>query len=219
MHQLREDGSHVFMFFNEATDARADTTLKLPVSGGYTQLDWMGGHTKCGYAAEGRVELSLSPYESTVLIFDGEVACAEAEKALTAETLNARWTIELADCEDLTHYELMDNNSELRTVEKARWDFAGRIRYTAHVTDMSDVAAIELENVGDSAQVFVNGHDAGRRICAPFRFDTEGLGQAGDNTLEIVVSTTLARRVRDHFSLLVAMNRPGLTGNVTLWRR
>lgn len=219
MHQVREDGSHAFMFFNEATDARAVTTLKLPVSGGYTQLDWMGGHTRRGYSADGCVDISLSPYESTVLVFDGETACADAETVLTAEELDARWRIELADCENLAHYELFKEDSALCTVEKARWDFAGRIRYTAHVSDMSTAAAIELENVGDSAQVLVNGHDVGRRICAPFRFDMDGLGQSGDNTIEIIVSTTLARRVRDRFSTFVAMNKPGLTGKVTIWKK
>ena len=73
--------------------------------------------------------------------------------------------------------------------------------------------------MGDSAQVYLNGQCAGHRICPPYRFDLSGLGKNGDNTLEIVVSTTLARRQRDAFSTFVAMNRPGLGGRITLWRK
>ena len=77
---------------------------------------------------------------------------------------------------------------------------------------------VELDEVGDTAVVSVNGQCAGRRICPPYRFDTAGLWRDGVNTLEITVSTTLARRLRDRFSTYVAMNRPGLGGPVILGR-
>ena len=220
MHQEKAGGSHLFMFFNEATDRRAETIVHLPVRGAYTLLDWQGGKVCSLTAEDGRVSVSLAPYESVVLVFDGEGAAeSAAEPALEAEALDALWTIETADCTDMTRYALLAENSPLRTVERDVWDFAGRIRYTAQLDDLENAAALELDEVGDSAQVYLNGQCAGHRICPPYRFDLSGLGKNGDNTLEIVVSTTLARRQRDQFSTFVAMNRPGLGGRITLWRK
>ena len=208
------------MFFNEATDRRAETVVHLPVRGAYTLLDWQGGKVRSLTAEDGRVSVSLAPYESVVLVFDGEGAAqSPAEPALEPEALKALWKIETADCTDMTRYALLAENSPLRTVEKDIWDFAGRIRYTARLDNLENAAALELDEVGDSAQVYLNGQCAGHRICPPYRFDLSGLGKNGDNTLEIVVSTTLARRQRDQFSTFVAMNRPGLGGRITLWRK
>ena len=220
MHQEKAGGSHLFMFFNEATDRRAETIVHLPVRGAYTLLDWQGGKARSLTAEDGRVSVSLAPYESVVLVFDGEGAAeSAAEPALEPEALETLWTIETADCTDMTRYALLVENSPLRTVERDVWDFAGRIRYTAQLDDLENAAALELDEVGDSAQVYLNGQCAGHRICPPYRFDLSGLGKAGGNTLEIVVSTTLARRQRDQFSTFVAMNRPGLGGRITLWRK
>ena len=97
-------------------------------------------------------------------------------------------------------------------------DFAGRVRYTCRLKGAGNIRQIELKGVGDTAVLTVNGKPAGRRICAPFLFRTEGLWKEGENTLAVTVSTTLTRRQPDRFSACMVSNPPGLEGPVIAYR-
>ena len=198
-----------------------DSKIHLPVSGGYTLLDLLGGRQEDGFSEDGRVKLRLMPCESAVLVFD----TSESARPLTApakplkpETLNAKWEIALADCEDLNTYVTAAESAGLTTVEDIKPDFAGRIRYTARLENAQDIKQLELKGVGDTALLEINGQLAGRRISGPFVFRTEGLWQAGVNTLTITVSTTLGRRHPERFSDCMVSNPPGLAGPVIVYR-
>ena len=54
---------------------------------------------------------------------------------------------------------------------------------------------LEIEDVFESAEVWVNGEFAGMRLCPPYRFDIDGLCKDGTNEVRIEVRTTLERKV------------------------
>ena len=135
-----------------------------------------------------------------------------------AVLLEARWDIAIADCEDMETFTTVAENADLMTVEKLRPDFAGKIRYTAHLDGAEDIKRIELKGVGDTALLAVNGKTVARRICAPFTFRTDGLWREGTNTVEITVSTTLGRKWPERFSACMVSNPPGLEGPVIAHR-
>jgi len=215
---VKHADSDVFMFFNESATDAIDTRIQLPVTGKYTRMDILGGKTDGADALDGCVSVCLSPYESVVYVFDGTDAPEAKEEKLAEEELDVLWDISVARCENMTEYRVLDRNVPLRTIEKELPDFAGRICYTAKIENGSGIRRIALENVGDTACVTVNGKPAGRRICAPFVFDTDGLFGEGTNEISIVVSTTLARKHWDVFSNYIAMNPMGLDGRVKIFR-
>ena len=56
---------------------------------------------------------------------------------------------------------------------------------------------LDIGNVAETAEVRVNGKSAGVRIAPPWRFDITRLVEPGDNSLEVLVSNTLA----NHYSV------------------
>ncbi len=218
--RVQNDGSDTFMLFNESVTDEICTELNMPVRGGYTFLDLLGNKREDRFTEDGTVSVRLSPYESAVLVFGStETARGIArEQVLVPQELQARWEIALADCEDMGSYTVAAEDARLMTVEKLRPDFAGKVRYTARIADTNGVKRIELKGVGDTAELSVNGVSAGRRICGPYVFDTEGLWREGENTVTVTVSTTLGRKQSDRFSACMVSNPPGLDGPVIIYR-
>ena len=218
--RVRDGETETFMLFNESVTKEIDTVLKLPVRGAYTFLDLLGGRQEDLFSEEGAVPVRLSPYESAVLVFSPAEDARVCGPDLPTEAvlLEARWDIAIADCEDMETFTTVAENADLMTVEKLRPDFAGKIRYTAHLDGAEDIKRIELKGVGDTALLAVNGKTVARRICAPFTFRTDGLWREGTNTVEITVSTTLGRKWPERFSACMVSNPPGLEGPVIAHR-
>lgn len=75
---------------------------------------------------------------------------------------------------------------------------------------------LDLGQVYETAQVWVNGTDAGCRIAPPYVFDVEGVLREGKNTITILVTNTLAHQQRDAMSVTMPVEPSGLLGPVSL---
>jgi hypothetical protein len=73
-------------------------------------------------------------------------------------------------------------------------DFSGDALYTAVFTCENPSAChfLDLGEVQYACTVRLNGVDLGRKAWAPFRFALEGALRDGENTLEVIVTNTLA---------------------------
>ncbi|MGP4028432.1 glycosyl hydrolase [Actinomadura sp. 3N407] len=99
--------------------------------------------------------------------------------------------------------------------------YSGGVRYR-RVLDLAAApgsAELDLGRVRGTAEVTVNGHAAGVRICAPYTFDLGPALRAGGNEIEIVVYGTLAPHLDEtsptHF-VFPGQRTSGLLGPVTL---
>ncbi len=74
--------------------------------------------------------------------------------------------------------------------------YSGGVRYTRAVQltreQIGQRVVLDLGRVRGTAEVKVNGHNAGVRVLAPYRFDVQPFLHEGENTLEITVYNTLA---------------------------
>lgn len=77
-------------------------------------------------------------------------------------------------------------------------------------------AELEFENVGVTAQLFVNGKDMGQRICRPYRWDITEAVKAGENDIEVRVCNTLAQRMQDYFSRYMTLPASGTPEKIKL---
>lgn len=76
---------------------------------------------------------------------------------------------------------------------------------------------LDLGEVYETAEVYVNGNRAGVRICPPYRFDITGLVQDGENELKISVCNTFAKeKGNNEFDRGMAQEPTGLMGPVRL---
>ena len=96
--------------------------------------------------------------------------------------------------------------------------FAGTVSYRTsfkfpHDPDVLH-AELDLGDVWETAQLFVNGRDLGVKICPPYRYPVSSALQRGGNTIEVRVTNTLHSEIRDPFS---GMRIPfGIPGPVRL---
>ena len=72
---------------------------------------------------------------------------------------------------------------------------------------------LDLGQVGETAEVTLNGVSCGVRIQVPYRFRLNGL-KAGKNDLVIEVLNNPGHRERDAFSAFLAMPPSGVLGPV-----
>ncbi len=72
--------------------------------------------------------------------------------------------------------------------------YSGGIRYQTTFTldALSSQAVLDLGKVRGTAEVRVNGRNAGVRVWSPYQFDIAALCEVGENTVEVLVLNTLA---------------------------
>jgi hypothetical protein len=97
-------------------------------------------------------------------------------------------------------------------------EFSGTVRYTKTIV-LEDPAnaALDLGEVGEIAELLVNGKPAGVRIAPPYRWDLAEFGRRGENRIEIDVTNTAQARWKDEFSHGDAAS--GLLGPVRVLER
>ena len=98
---------------------------------------------------------------------------------------------------------------------------SGTVRYegTMQLEKIDTERSIQLElgNTYETAEVFVNGHSEGVRICKPYRFHLTGLLREGENQLAVEVTNTLGTQMRDAISHYLPIEPFGVEGMVHLY--
>jgi hypothetical protein len=172
-----------------------------------------------------RVELELSPDESIILLSGDVPEAAFAmrwSEAGTAVPLQfSAWQVSTAVSEAypaFTHWRTLESLVNLCRPGLLP-DFSGTIRYDARFagdTPAGERVFLDLGEVGEVAQVWLNGTLLGTRICRPYVFDATAALCAGENALRIEVTNTLVYALKDDFSRFIAQDPSGLIGPVQL---
>ena len=111
-------------------------------------------------------------------------------------------------------------NNGADELESGGWsaEIQRTIRYEGtFAVDAEKRLQLELGEVGETAEVFVNGKSAGVKIAPPYTFDLSHLARKGENALTIDVTNTLVYRMHDGFSAYHAIAASGLIGPVRLF--
>jgi hypothetical protein len=219
------DGLDVYMFFNEHPCQMLQTDIELPVEGEIYAYDaFLNRLSKwAGQGEGGAVYLELHPYQSIVLLHGPELGLHAALPAILLEgetELNGGWRISIsgADC----YPEFKEWGSRLELANMSAPDrlprFSGTFRYE---TDFdwkgpgSD-ASVDLGQVYETAEVWVNGERAGVRLCPPYRLEAYGLIKPGKNKLVVEVTNTLVKDKQDFLSAFAQQEPSGLIGPVRI---
>lgn len=99
---IKQPDGYCFMFFNESITKVCTAQVLLPVSGEYVYISGQTDTMFRGLSVDGRIDLSLKPYESCIVVF-GEIPqeLPFPLKYGTEQALSLHFTIELADSEIL----------------------------------------------------------------------------------------------------------------------
>lgn len=225
----------VYVFFNEHPTNAVDTTVRLPVRGTVLAYDALLNKifpVSCEEAQEGAsVSLRLSPYESIVYVAGeglGNMAATLESRGMFPQRygeknefeINGPWTISTATSVQYPAFvywgtaERLENMSRVDKLPR----FSGTFRYETEfeLDDPAGVIRLDLGDVYETAEVWVNGQSAGVRICPPYCLEISGLIQKGNNTLTIEVTNTLVKEQRDFLSRFAQQEPSGLLGPVRL---
>ena len=97
--------------------------------------------------------------------------------------------------------------------------FSGNIRYesTVEIKEEGNYL-LDLGQVGEAADLYINGKCAGSKIVPPYVFDVSGFIRKGSNEICVMVSNHNGYEKRDRFSKFLLFEASGLLGPITLKR-
>lgn len=219
-HIVREN-CDIFFFFNESSDAAADTVLLLPARGDFVRLRLSEGEVCGDVTSDGRVPLRLLPGQSEFFVFRDRAGLPGRTVWTRKTALAPRFSLELADSDhpgEFQPYRTADSFFSVNDREH-KPGFSGWMRYTFSLMldTLPSAAKLDLGRVGETARLRVNGQDLGIRISPPYAFRLDGILRLGENDIEVEVANTLAGRVRDSFSYFLTLPPAGLLGPITLY--
>lgn len=215
-YHLRRGENDVFLFFNEQSTP-IDTVLTLPVTGAGVCYDAFDNTAAAVYAPEDGMPLRLEAFGVRAFVFGPDNTAQEAVQPRgSVKSCTWRYTISLQDAGGEA-WRLLAADSSLFDVTSSRGEprFSGAIRYETafEAADTGMPVWLDLGQVGETAEVALNGVPCGVRIQAPYRFRLDGL-RTGTNHLVIEVRNNPGHRERDAFSAFLAMPPSGVLGPV-----
>jgi hypothetical protein len=221
------DGLDVFMFFNEHPAQTIQTKIVLPIEENVYGYDAFMNrlihlHVDKENGTSG-VELSLQPYESLILLSGAGLADDAVLPLNTvgeAVELHGEWTVFTAAALQYPSFQEWGKLTALTNMSRQEClpHFTGTFRYETEFewNEASNQILLELGEVYETAEVWVNGEPAGVRICPPYRFEICGPVKQGKNKLTVEVTNTLVKEQPDFLSAFSQQEPSGLMGPVRL---
>ena len=241
-HYLGDDKSDIFFLQNAHMSEHRSSDLIFPASVTKGRKAWLydpadGQVYRIFPDRNGRFNLDLGPSESVLIVFN---KLSMKAPAWTRKPLSGRdslvlkdWKLTLcqpkSDKADTTMYAEMPELKDLIEVDAYK-NFFGTVTYRTSVRlDAGSLPRyINLGKVGFIAEVSVNGKPAGTYWFGESVLDAEGLFKAGDNSIEVKVTTLMGNYMQTLKDNKVAqryvikrkhpLRSSGLIGPVTLYR-
>ena len=214
------DGNDIFMFSNEDYGKSVDTTITVPCCGNYARLDMLTDLYSSGCAVDGRLDLKLLPNQSQIIIFGDDAGLPTEMTVAETIPLDPSFELELAECDDLTHYEACGTFDRFFNVNAPNFkpDFSGKMcyRFAFHAMKKGSRIFLDLGRVGQNTELYINQVRCGIRVSAPYLFDITDMMVEGENQAVVIVSNTLAQKVKDRFSYNLQLAPSGLLGGICI---
>lgn len=213
--RCRREGADIYMLNNESVTETFDGTVKFPSGGPCGVYD--AAHNVLSRAnADGGLRLVIEPYRPLTVIFGDVPDDLEPYDPDLPEMTDIKLKFDIDISEngkDFVPYKKSSGLINLTAPDELP-RFCGKIRYRAQINSPGSRAAIDLGEVGETAELFVNGERAGCEICPPYRFEAEL--KKGENRLEIIAANNPAYKFRDKYSRFIALPPSGILGPIKI---
>ncbi|MEE4213615.1 MAG: glycosyl hydrolase [Bacteroidales bacterium] len=235
-----DDGREIIFLSNSSITKRQDTGVKFSEEITAGKYGWIwdpesGERYRIDADNTGYYSLSLGPAESRIFVFDKLKSGrkwrdipAEGSESISAE---GPWDLEFIHCRgEKTKALQLEILQDLKDLP-AYSDFSGTIIYRKTIILKDPLPDwINLGNVHDISELYVNGKMAGLKWYGDHIYEVSDLVRKGDNDLEIRVITLMGNYMKSlqdnptaqYWTNLDRKNQPlvsmGLTGPLTLYR-
>lgn len=165
-------------------------------------------------------EWVIGPYESRLVIFGENLPVATVPPVFADETvalLDGQWTVSLATAPEYPHMTRYREQMALQNFNTpdTLHHFSGILRYETTIEGHGCPVLLDLGEVYETAQVWLNGEEVGLCIAPPYRFVLNHV-RKGNNWLTVEIRNTLGHALRDNLSRFLVQEPIGLLGPVTL---
>lgn len=218
----------IFCFFNTDLKQSVDVTVTIPTTGEILAYDAMQNRLSQISHENGKVALHLEAYESLVLLCGNleevrELALTEKVSSgnVSKIDISSGWKVSKVKSIDYPQFEEVALMESLIPISSIDPDFSGIMRYEKQVSLPETAECIFVpEHIYETAELFVNGVSAGKKLTPNYRWDITDLCKAGENTIVVEVANTPVRDARKAFSPFgperVVMEPSGMFGKVTI---
>lgn len=220
-YHIKRDEIDTFMFYNDDILKDIDAEISMPYDGEFAAYDPWGNKCYKGSLKEGKLRLFLEKGNSLFVTFGGEIPddlpTLEYEKERVKLSVN--FDIYTKD-EGEEEFTLYRRNSELIdiTAPDNLPHFSGEILYKGTFFKKEGYEVLDLGEVGETAEVWLNGEKLGVRINAPYKFYLKNMKSDEENEIEIRVINNPAHKRRDVFSHDIFVPPSGILGDIYLCR-
>ncbi len=216
-HTLRDD-NHIIMFSNEDIHNTLNANIALEFYDGSSYIEYDAFRNKA-VRKYGDINISLLPYNSTVLIFGNDFSEIDDFcdfDYVSAVPVEAEWNISLArgNNDDFEHFLTTDKLINI-TGREGISNFSGQMKYDTILNIDTDKSCVmDFGYVGEAMELFVNGIYLGKRQFPPYEFDITDVIEKGENKITALVSNHNGFERRDPFSKYLLMESSGIIGPI-----
>lgn len=217
-HISREE-REIYLFSNEAIYDTLDAEITLPEQGECLIYEPWENKIYRTSTKDGTLHLRLENGNMLFVIFGEEIpeSTPYYTYEVSREPLSILFDISTMD-EEEGEFSPLAQSSRLFdiTAPDCKPHFSGSIRYTTSFEARDGFTVIDLGQVGEVAEAWLNGKYLGARINPPYKFNMAEAIRKGKNELEIIVKTNLAHRRRDSLSSYLQIPPSGILGDISL---
>jgi hypothetical protein len=217
-YHTRTETDDIYCISNEAITQNADITLSLENKGGYYIYEPWNNKCYSGKTENGQVHLRLEKGNLVFVVFSKHPTPEYPEFRCEIERhrLDLKFDIYVKDedHDDFVEFALDSPPVDISSARNME-HFSGEIKYKALFPADDNYTVIDLGEVGETAEVWLNGEFIGSRINPPYKFS---LKQAlrENNEITIIVRSNLAHKRRDRFSKYLQIPPTGVIGDIYL---
>lgn len=220
-YHVEREGQDIYLLSNEAIREDVVATLSLPNFGECLIYDPWDNKCYRGCAEDGKLRLNLEKGNMLIVVFGCDIPCGTPNFRCEVERkiLPLTFDIYVRD-EDESDFSLYAENSELVDISDADRlpRFSGEVKYLAKFRAEDGFSVLDLGEVGETAEAWLNGEYLGARINAPYKFSLASAVREGENELTVIVKSNSGNRRRDKFSRFIHIPPTGIIGDIALCR-
>lgn len=221
-YHYQKDNHQVYVLFNEDDSVTLDLDFSLD---GEKQFLLYDAFENKVYEIEKNnhdYHLTLSPSEAVVIFESNQSIPTHYLRNLLGEEMSLNhqnWVIEAEGIDNRKQLVSLKQNYSTLPILGVKDDllhFAGRISYSTTLPKVLGRVQLEIENAEEIVEVLVNGVSVGMKISTPYRFDLSNVLTENENQLEVVVTNSLGRSMRDFLSQYLVIRPLGISGKILL---
>ena len=218
-YHVQRENKDVYLFSNEDIFEALDLQIKLKQAG--ECLIYEPWDNKCykSEATDGILNLTLEGGNMLFVIFGDEIpnGTPKMKKEASKKRINIPFEISLINEGEENAQKIASGEKLFDITAPNKYpNFSGKAIYEGCFKGEDGYDVIDLGQVGEVCEVWLNGAYLGARINSPYKFSIKDALKEGENRLKVVVTANLGHRRRDWLSSYMQIPPTGLLGDIYL---